>query len=223
MNRMRICWCLVSFCILAIPVMSFGQVQQLPISALLDQIGSNPDWYDCWYDPATDRWLCFDDYGKLAEYYSGLNLGTTVEGSVTVRPLKDGGAQVSVLIHTGNALCFGYQGDFQGNYPLAFGYEPQEVGGQIAASLGEGTLAYEYTMPSPDSPLVGDYPTKSLIAVVDCNGQLRYGSGFPDGTPGRAHTAQKGVFATGVPSGCPPETNANCWPTEIIRFWPVGK
>ncbi len=51
------------------------------------------------------------------------------------------------------------------------------------------------------------------------SGELRApGSGFPDGTPGSAHTTQTGVLSTGVPAGCPPEKDGDCFPAEHIQF-----
>jgi hypothetical protein len=81
-------------------------------------------------------------------------------------------------------------------------------------------MVEEFIMPSSDSSLVDLYPYERLAAVINCSGELRYGSGFPDGTPGRAHTTQEGLLTTGVPSGCPA---VDCFPTERIDFNPVGK
>lgn len=222
MNRIRASLYLVSLCMLAIPAMAFGQARQLPFGAFLDvQPGMS---YSGWFEPATDRWLYFDVFGKRAESL-GLNLGTTIEGRVMVRGLTDGRAQVSVLVQTRNAVCWGLQGDGEGVYMPAFGFPPSQVL-QRGASVGDGLMTMAFTMSSPESPLppvdqIGspDYPLESIHSVINCSGVLRFGSGFPNGTPGRAHTNQRGLFATGVPSGCPA---SDCWPAERVDFQPVG-
>jgi hypothetical protein len=217
MNRMRMCLCLVSLCMLVIPAMSFGQVQQLPINAYLDEIGDNA-YYEYYWD-ADGTYLMFDVYGKQAQDY-GLDVGTTVDGKVTIRELANGRAHVSILIHTNNAICWGYQFDGE-DYPWAFGYEPWDVADGVgAASLGEATIKREFTIEHPNDPLLNFDNDESVSAVVNCRGELRYGSGFPDGTPGRAHTTQKGLFLNEIPKNCPA---GDCWPVENVFFKPVGK
>jgi hypothetical protein len=221
MNRMRMCMCLVSLCMLVISAMSFGQVQQLPISAYLDQVPIDWWWFDNgWTSAKNDNFLFFDVYGVIAQEISS-DFGTTFDGKVTIRELADGRARVSLVIHTKNALCFGYQGDW--NY--AFGNDPNEVidEGRVA-SLGEGTLTKTYTIDSPESPLIDledPYANlESTTAVINCSGVLREATGFPEGTPGRAHVTQQGLFLNEVPKNCPA---GDCWPVETVDFKPVGQ
>jgi hypothetical protein len=211
---------LVSLFVLAVSAMSFGQAQKLAFSDYLDAM---PNWWASWPDPATDRVLNFDVWGKLA-IYRGLDLGTEVDGRITVRPLADGRAYVTIMTKTKNAICWGGQGDgtgyITGIYLHAFGYTPPQIVNGAEASLGDGMTIEEFIMPSPDSSLYDMYPYERVSTVINCSGQLRYGSGYPDGTPGRAHTTQEGLYSTGVPSGCPA---GDCWPTERVDFFPVGK
>ena len=225
MNRIGMYLCFIFLCMLAIPAPSFGQVQHLPISAFLDAQPQNS--YVIWWEVAPDRWLYFDAFGKRANAFN-LDLDMRFQGGVTKSVLPDGRAHVSVILHTWNAVCWGFQGNGAGTLLPAFGYNPSQVYNGIGpASLGDGMMAIEFTMPSPDTPLppyrlIGNatYPMESVIAVVNCSGELRDASGFPDGTPGNAHTTQRGLFTTGIPSGCPA---ADCWPAEKVQFKATGK
>jgi hypothetical protein len=231
MRRVKTCGpCLVlALVLVALPTMARAQAEQRPIEDFIaaQEVGP-PTTHTPWYDPATDQWLLFDAFGTVNQRY-GLNLATSFEGRVTVRPLADGRAQGSVVLHTRNGLCWGYLG---GTSPanLVFGNRPLIVQGGAAPALGDAVTRIEFTMPSPDAPLpdvfqdlgTPDYPLESFAAVVNCDGDFRApASGYPDGTPAKAHTTQTGLFSTGVPSGCPPEKDASCFPAEIVNFRPI--
>jgi len=214
--------------LIAVPLSAEGQVTRLPISAWLDAQIYND--YTSWTDPAAFTGLAFDAFGKRAEGY-GLDLGTTVEGTITVRALADGRGLAKVVVHTHSGICWASQYDENWeNFVRTFGWSPSLVAGGATASLGEGTTQLEFTMPSPDSPLpaywdidyVEGYSMQSLRTTINCSGELRVGAGYPDGTPGAARTTQVILFTTGVPGGCPPETDENCAPTEFIKWWATG-
>jgi len=229
MNRCRTMTCGFGLALLvALPLAVSARTEQLPIT---DFLNAQPLWYwNGWHDPATYRYLNFDAFGKSAEAWH-LPL-PTFEGSVTVRELADGRAHVSVRLLTRNALCFGFQRDENELDPVpALGNTTELVYAGRAPSLGDGLLNVEFLMPSPGSPLPNyfnlfkhdpNYPLLRVSAVVNCTGELREGSGYPDGTPGMAHTTQVGVFATGVPRGYPPEQDGNYYPSERIEWWPTG-
>ena len=203
---------------------------KLPVSVWLD---AQPlDVTTAWHDPATRRSLTLDGFGTRARYFGIEGLGTTFDGSVTVRAFGATRAHVAVILHTRNAICWGYQGDeTETHFAEAFGYAPFQVAAGATPSLGDGLWTIEFLIPwptdhlptyhqtQPDDPV---YPRLRLSAVVNCRGALRPGSGHPDGTPGAARTTQVGLFATGTPGGCPHERNANCYPSERIDWWPVG-
>lgn len=223
-------WCLGAAALVAMPSTAWAQAEQRPISDFIaaQEVGP-PTTYTPWLDPASTNWLFFDAFGTFNQRF-GLNLGTTFEGRVTVRPLADGRAHVSVLLHTKNGLCWGFTG---GTAPanLVFGNRPSIVAGGAAAALGDGITRLEFLMPSVGSPLpdyfsalgTEEYPLMTLMATINCDGELRAASGYPDGTQGAAHTTQTGLYATGVPGGCPPEQDASCFPAEIVRFKAAGK
>ena len=186
-----------------------------------------------WHDPATHRVLNLDGFGKRAQYFGLSGLDTTFEGSVWVREYGDDRAHVSVILHTKNAVCWGFQGDGnEANYQEAFGFAPSQVAGGSTPSLGDGLFKIEFLIPWPTDHLPtyyeiqpGDpvYPRLQLSHVVNCSGVLRAASGYLEGTPGMARTTQVGLFDTGTASGCPHERNANCYPAEKIDWRPTGR
>lgn len=222
--------CFALALLLVMPSPSWAQAEQRPISDFIAAQSVFPPTYTPWVDPATNQWLMFDAFGTLADRFA-LDFGTTFDGRVTVRPLADGRAHVTVVLHTKNGICYGFNGAPTAA-TLAFGERPSVIGVTGApAALGEAVTRFEFTMPSMDAPLPDyfadlgyeDYPIEFLAAVVNCDGELRAASGYPDGTPGKAHTTQTGLYMTGVPGGCPPEQDASCFPAEIVFFRPVGR
>ena len=203
---------------------------KLPVSVWLD--AQTPDITTAWHDPATRRYLTLDGFGTRARSFGIEGLGTTFDGSVTVREFDATHAHVAVILHTKNAICWGYQANAtETEFAEAFGHAPFQVDAGATPSLGDGLWTIEFLIPwptdhlptyyqtQPDDPV---YPRLRLSAVVNCRGALRPGSGYPDGTPGAARTTQVGLFATGTPSACPHERDANCYPAERIDWWPVG-
>ena len=69
-------------------------------------------------------------------------MGTSISGSVTERPLKDGRILVHVELHTVNALVFGIRnttppyGDFAAD-PFIFGARAQDVLAGATPAIGE--------------------------------------------------------------------------------------
>jgi len=190
------------------------KIQHLPVSAFLDLL--RPQGATAWSDPASGNTLVIDAYGKRNVFFN-LNLDTTVTGGVTVKDQGDGTQKVNVSLHTTNAICWG----FNGNGDPAFGYRPVDVmNGLGPASLGDALTRIDFTEPTGPLSLPLDFTTFS--GTVLCDGQLRFGSGYPDGTPGFAQTTQTGLFNTGVPSGCPPEKDADCFPAEKVQFKATG-
>lgn len=215
-------WWLVGLvALVAIPAIVGAQTQKLPISVWVDLQSTGS--YMFWTTESGDRNLSIDAWGKRAQFF-GLNVGTTIDGSVTVRRLVDGKAQVTVHALTRNAICWGSQWDGAAYQP-AFGYTPRQIKDNgRPASLGDALHKIVFTMASPESPLpppgeLGseDYPVETWSAVVSCSGLLRAGSGYPDETPGKAHVTQQGLVKR-YPGFCPA---GDCWPAEVVNFWPT--
>lgn len=183
-------------------------------------------YYEWWNNPATpDVWVLYDPLGSRVAFFGG-DVGTTVTGNVTVRSLPDGRALVTVLMHSKNAICWVY--DWALSSSISFGASPRQVALLgYTPSLGQGMERIEFTMPSPETPLPplwelwsDEFPVTSVVAEISCKGTLNAASGYPAGTPGMAHVAQRALFATGVPTGCPA---GDCWPAEQAFYKPTGK
>lgn len=192
-----------------------AQTEQLPISTFLDLLPSTS--FQNWFDPATGNILNIDAYGKRNAAL-GLNVGTTTSGKVTVTDLGDGTQRVTVHFQTRDAICWGLNASFQ----PAFGYSPAAVVNNLGpASLGSTNTRIVFE-PQPIGPINLDWPLQTFMATVSCQGLLRPGSGFAQGTEGFAHATQIGLYGTGVPGGCPPEQDASCFPAETVQFKPIG-
>jgi hypothetical protein len=103
-----------------------------------------------------------------------------------------------------------------------FGYSPASiVAGAGPAALGDTTYRIVYA-PQP----IGQFDVSGEVEIwsgtARCSGALRAGSGYVEGSPGFAQTTQTGLLATGVPGGCPPEKDADCFPAEKVQFKPTG-
>ncbi len=196
----------------------FAQTVRLPISSFLD--AQTFDDFMPATDPITGSFLGFDVFGRRAALFS-LDVGTSFSGSVVIRDLHDGTEQVTVNLHTSNGICWGFT-------PAgpAFGHEPGEVLLGARASLGDAHTVLVFTQPS-GNPLPSFFtifagaPIVALTldtGIMCQNGELRAGSGYPEGTSGFAQTRQTGIAHVGVPSGCPPERDGDCFPAEKIQF-----
>lgn len=199
---------------------ALAQTRHLPISDFLNAQAAAQVTF--WSDPITGGLLAFDTFGTRNAAL-GLNLFTSIGGDVAIRDLGNGTEQVSVDIHTRDAACWGF---VNGN--PAFGRTPAAIAGGAVASLGDENFHVDFIQPS-GAPLqtwnviAFGGPPIVLLSVktsITCqNGELRApGSGFPDGTPGSAHTTQTGNLSTGVPAGCPPEKDGDCFPAERVQF-----
>lgn len=201
-----------------------GAIQQLPLSSFLSAQPATQ--FQFWIDPVTLNDLRFDAFGKRNAAL-GLNLGTSIDGHVTIRDLGGGTERVTVIFNTRNALCWGFV-ELSPSVP-AFGRSPVEVKAGAQASLGDGMTRIAFTkpqgtpLPTWDQIFGPPYILESVTTSIMCqDGELRSGSGFPDGTPGFAQTAQTGLYNTRVPGLCPPEHDADCFPAEKIQFKASG-
>lgn len=192
-----------------------AQTEQLPISAFLDLLPGTAA--QNWLDPASGNLLFIDAYGKRNTALN-LNLGTTVQGKVTIMYLSNDTQRVTVHFQTRDAICWG----FNSNLQPAFGYTPVAVRNNVGpAALGSLTQRIVFE-PQPVGPININGPIETWMTAITCQGLLRAGSGYAEGTEGFAHTTQIGVFGTGVPDGCPPEQDASCFPAEKVQFKPLG-
>jgi hypothetical protein len=180
------------------------------------------------------------DYAGLANAWiesqsaGAVSLGTQVSGTVTERALDDGSAEVTVLVHTKNALAWVISGDGKGNYdtargPLLFGHRAQDVLAGGDAVLGNCNLEVVFINTAPGAPLpdlvqltVAAAPgTRFTFEAFQANatGTLRANFGVSDGTPGREQVTQTGVLSS-QGSGGP---RHDFFPAEHIDLFVIGK
>ena len=177
----------------------------------------------------------------LQEFYN-VSLGTTTDGTITERPLANGTAEVTVLLHTQNALTFVVEGstvgcDFENlDNKVLFGYPPADIGSTqnpSMASLADSFLKVVFTNNAPGAPLpdmeqlfFAPLPGEELRFVsfhVQATGSLRAPFGVADGTPGRAEVAQTGLLFPFTEAAPNSRVGLDAFPAEHIDLMIVGK
>lgn len=156
-----------------------------------------------WGDPRTGNCVSVD-YAGLADATYGGAFGTQTGGTVAERPLPDGRAEVTVTLHTTNALTWVIEGcsDFASG-TLLFGHRaPDVVDDGADAALGHSFFEISFINTAPGA-LLPDLiqlfflpaPGQELHQYVfraTAKGTLRIDFGVPDGTPGMVTVAQTG-------------------------------
>jgi hypothetical protein len=234
---------------------------QRPLSDWLSQQGTT----SVFFPPAPDligwangddppiqppRFALADYAGVFAAYIHSVNpaidLGTTVSGTVTERPLADGRAMVHVNLHTTKALTWVY--DISQSFPgeLILGSSPPDVLAGRPPALGETNLDLLFTNTAPGAPLpnlvqatgnlcfLGNCPPAG-VEVVDLRfsakvtGALHAAFGVPEGTRGRFMTSQTGFLVTTCtlnPSEAKfagyPLATPDCFPVETMFVQVLG-
>jgi hypothetical protein len=169
---------------------------------------------------------------KIEELSGGIiSFGTTTSGTVAERPLSDGRVEVSVLLHTSNALTWVAGGGDNGvcdfaTDPLLFGHRVTDVLAAADAALGDSFLKVVFINTAPGAPLPDleqlfndPLPGQEPISFrAQANGTLRAAFGVPDGTPGRAEVSQTGLFMTKFKGA-----TGDAFPAERINLNVVGK
>jgi hypothetical protein len=176
------------------------------------------------YAGVADRWLQEQEPGRPS-------LGTTVNGTVTERVLKDGRAEIHVVLHFKNALAWagGFDEFLAGERePLFFGATAPQVLAGAAPALASGTYQAKFIVPAAGEPLPdliqvafdprpGDEDLQ-LTFHAQARGVLHASSGYAEGTPGQLSIQQVGIFHTKSP------VKANDpFPVESITLRPIGR
>lgn len=174
-----------------------------------------------WQDPTNHRYLFIDYAGKMNQYivtHGGTDLGTTISGTILERPLSDGKAEVTVILHIENGLTFASQ-TTASNY--VFGHTPLQVAAGADPALGSINFQFKFTNSAPGAPipdlvdiifLQGTEGFNKLNAIA--RGTFRGTYGVPDGTPGFVQSTDVGVLqskGSGGPRG-------DFFPAEHIDF-----
>jgi hypothetical protein len=177
-------------------------------------------------DPSGSFRLASIDYAGIGAAYidancPGSSLGTSFSGSVTERELADGRAMVHVVLHTDNALTWVTEdptGMFNFNNPLLFGARAPDV--------CEGVIDFINLSPGDDLPDLiqllafpeAGQEALHLGTTASADGELRAAFGVPDGSRGRFHTTQAGLFMTPFMGAV-----ADGFPVEKISLKQVGR
>jgi hypothetical protein len=191
---------------------------------LSNQRNAFPSLAAAWSDPVSGRAAWVDYAGVMNRQIvasGGASLGTTATGTVIERPLSDGTAEVTVLVHTTNA--FVYVTDFHRN-PL-FGNTPAEVAAGAAPGLGKCLLHVVFTTSAPGQPLPDlldiflSGGTRFTAMNSTATGPLNANFGVSTGTPGFFQMTQTGVLqshGSGGPRG-------DFFPAEHINLRVAGQ
>ncbi len=232
----------------ALDTRALAGTTQRPISDFLGAQGSttiyvppSPDHIG-WFS-AFDREpvLCASvDYAGLSnayleDYTAGeVSFGTLTDGTVTERRLADGRAEVTVVLHTKNALTYAFAVDFDiapeewfAKTPLLFGYRLVDVicalehGANITPALADSQLKVVMRVEEPGADLpdlvAGEYELIGLSFRATAFGPLRTADGGEAG-PGKCDVTQTGVLQAKFRGA-----TADGFPCEKITVGPVGR
>jgi hypothetical protein len=178
------------------------------------------------------------DYAGLAAGFLASNggplLGTTVSGSVTERPLADGRAEVTVVLHTHNALAFAQTcANFGPGNPDAFGSQAAELiaNPSLQPGLADAEFGVVFINTAPGAPLPDIGWINSCLACLPAGfelvsldfratgfGPLHPSSGFPEGTPGQLVVTETAIFRA-QPGG---RVALDGFPAERVDWRPAG-
>jgi hypothetical protein len=185
--------------------------------------------------PTIYRFAVFD-YAGLANAYLGGSLGTQISGSVIERPLRDGSAEVTVILHTVNALAWATDLDvaksldlqFNGN-DLLFGARAAGVGAGQTSALGDCHLQVVFLNSKPGADLpdlvctnLGTCPSGFSQIFIAFSGSARgllHAPAFPEGTPGLLSVTQTGLSLRGSGQGA----LGDGFPAERVELRAVGR
>lgn len=203
-----------------------------------------PDPNFChWSPPQNTRFVRFAgvDYAGLAKEAYPPGRGPQFSGTVTERPLPDGRAEVTVLLHTKGANAWVVELDFDGdifgqiaNKPTLFGHRPTEVAGGAPQALGDSFLKAVFINSAPGAPLPdlllflwGVYfeplplglEIRSVLFQAEAEGPLTAQFGVPENTPGMLHVLQN----ANLDATAPGKALADLWPVEMVNLKVVGR
>jgi hypothetical protein len=160
------------------------------------------------------------DYAGIADDYVGGAYGTSFSGSILETPLADGRAKVEVVLRTSHALTWVVDfTNFDFNDELLFGSRVDTIGGVPA--FGNSLFRVTFINSAPGAPLPDllqmlifpeEGPEVLAIKFVGNAAGL-----LADGTSGRTHATQVGLFDTGFHGAV-----ADGFPAENVSLWAVG-
>jgi hypothetical protein len=204
-----------------------------------DQIGwSNNPSLSKSSSPPPFRFALFDYAGLANEYLISqghASLDTTTDGTVTERPLANGRAEVSVILHTTNALAWASDPTVDPNTsPTLFGNRAAVVLNGATPALGDSVLQVKFNNTAPGAPLpdlvnafvLGHALTGQELTFLafrgTATGPLHALAGLgPEGTPGLCLVVQTGLLMKSFNSNSRPGKDA--FPAELVELRPIGQ
>jgi hypothetical protein len=160
------------------------------------------------------------------------DFGTTMEGTVTERPMKDGRAEVKVVLHTKNANAWMCDVDVSEGWdtfgeqirenPTLFGHRLGDVMGSAEPALADTLFELRFIIPEPGAPLPDQQEIAwgpdllSMRFQMKAKGPLTAEFGVEEGTPGVGIISQVGLKLT-----VPPDYGV--WPVENMKLHAIGK
>jgi hypothetical protein len=163
-----------------------------------------------WGTTSFDRFALVDFAGRDAQFLlnnHGIDLGTTVSGTVKERRLLDGRALVTVNLHTRNALVWASltEGDLNTTATLLFGARAQDViADPSSAVLADSHLKVEFINSHAGAPLPdlvealingnppANFELRSIDFQVNAHGTVHTDNGD---TPGKLVIKQTGALS----------------------------
>ncbi len=217
---------------------------QRPLSDFLSAQGSTstfipplPDFIGWSNNNPQTLFASVDNLGLVSSYlasHGGPVLGTQVSGSVRERPLADGRAEVTVIIHSTNALTWvtPLPSDNLATSPLLFGYRGTDLltnpALTPALSSAEMKVVFKNTAPGAALPdlvvafILGNAePGQELVMLGFKSsgfGPLHALAGVPEGTPGRCNVVQTGLLMTRFMGA-----TADGFPAERVDLGAAGR
>ena len=204
-----------------------AQTVQRPLYDFVEPNLSGNYWL--WNEPGEPAYVYLDYFGRFnAE--NNLNLGTTIDGMITERELRDGRALVRVVFHVSQAFVVAYDSTRPGPVEdrLLFGHMPGQIQAGEEPGLGEIMLKVEFINTEPGVPLPSlvelfDPPARvelqKILVVATAEGPLSELMGVPDGTPGMLQTTQRGLIDV---HGIIKDGDDDVDPAEHVNIWAVG-
>jgi hypothetical protein len=223
---------------------------QRPISDFLDAQGTTmvfnspvPDQVGWSNNPALPNFppprFGLFDYAGLANDFlisqGHSSLDTRTDGTITERPLADGRAEVSVILHTTNALTWAsVLVPDPSTSPTLFGNRAADVLNGATPALGDSVLQVVFKNTAPGAPLpdlVNAFilgkalPGQELVFIAflgTATGPLHaLASLGPEGTPGLCLVVETGLLMKSFNLNSRPGKDA--FPAELVELRRIGR
>ena len=179
-----------------------------------------------WYETGQTQRGYFDYFGRSA-LANSLTLGSSFTGTVVERELPDGRASVRVVLHARRVFAYVYDAAI-GN-AIVFGHTGSQIKNGGDPALADVTLTVDFINEAPGAPLPSltslvfrpsaAYEIGKLSVVANAAGTFRAAYGVAEGTPGRLHATQRGLYdVPGLPSN-----GSSVFPVESLKLTVIGQ